>query len=88
MVLGHPKIQYFESKIREREICIYLYLLPLSGSDDGDPDSKISEWNCSTMLCKSMTHMHSHYQVCLVTDLTYMVWTVDGLHLGLQQTEN
>lgn len=31
--------------------------------------------------------MHLHYELCLVTHLTYLVWTVDGLHFGLQQSE-
>lgn len=47
---------------------------------------RISEENY--MHCKSITQiMHLHYEVCQVTHLTYLVWTVDGLHLGLQQRE-
>lgn len=84
MVLGHPKIQYFESKIREREICIYFLCQEVM------METLTVKFQSGTAVqcCAKVWHMHSHYQVCLVTNLTYMVWTVDGLHLGLQQTEN
>lgn len=38
-------------------------------------------------LCSARVWRTHIVHVCLVAPLTYLVWTVDGLHVGLQPAE-